>query len=59
MSPNDLLEYLRRRPFEPFRIEVFDGSAYEVRHPELVMVGLGSILIGTPVAGQSDPIYER
>jgi hypothetical protein len=59
MSPVDVLQALRKRPFEPFRIEVSDGTTYEVRHPELVMVGLGSVSIGVPAAGAPQPIYER
>ena len=59
MSPDDLLEALRQRPFVPFRIEVSDGTAYEVRHPELVMVGLGAVIVGIPAAGQQQPVYER
>lgn len=59
MSPADLLQALRRRPFEPFRIEASDGTAYEVRHPELVMVGKGALIIGIPAAGQPLPVYER
>jgi hypothetical protein len=59
MSSNDLLQALRKRPFEPFRIQVSDESTYEVRHPELVMVGLGSISIGIPATGQPQPVYER
>ncbi|HWG41198.1 MAG TPA: hypothetical protein VN688_00320 [Gemmataceae bacterium] len=59
MPPADLLQVLRKRPFEPFRLEVSDGTAYEVRHPELVMVGLGSILIGIPASGQTQLPYER
>jgi hypothetical protein len=43
----------------PFRIEVSGGSAYEIRHPELVMVGLGSLAIGIPAGGQAQPVYER
>ena len=50
-----LLQALRKRPLEPFRIQVSDGSSYEVRHPELVMVGLRSAAIGVPVAGQDQP----
>jgi hypothetical protein len=59
MPPADLLQALRRRPFEPFRIQVSDGSTYDVRHPELVMVGLGSAAIGVQAAGQDQPLYER
>jgi hypothetical protein len=39
MRPDDLLEYLREKPFQPFRIHLSDGTVYEVRHPELVKVG--------------------
>jgi hypothetical protein len=59
MSPVDLLQAVRRRPFTPFRIEVSDGSTYDVRHPELVMVGLGSVTIGIRASEQPQPVYER
>jgi hypothetical protein len=59
MSPADVLSALRKRPFEPFRIQVSDGTTYDVRHPELVMVGLGALAIGIPASGQEQPVYER
>ena len=59
MSPIDVLQALRKQPFEPFRIQVSDGSTYDVRHPELAMVGLGSVSIGIPAAGEAQPVYER
>ncbi len=59
MSDDDLLQAVRKRPFEPFRIQVSDGTTYEIRHPELVMVGLSTILIGVPATGQAKPVYER
>ena len=58
MPPLDILQALDKRPFEPFRIQVSDGSTYEVRHPELVMVGVGSLVIGVPAQGQPR-LYER
>jgi hypothetical protein len=59
MFKDDLFATIRRRPFEPFRIQVSDGTTYDVRHPELVMVGLGSLVIGVPAAGQELPVYQR
>ena len=50
MSPADVLFALQKRPFEPFRIQVSDGPAYDIRHPELVMVGLGALVIGIPAS---------
>lgn len=40
MRAADVLEYLRQSPFVPFRIHVTDGTVYEIRHPELVKVGM-------------------
>jgi hypothetical protein len=58
VSPQDLLNELRRRPFVPFLLHISDGTVYQVRHPELVMVGLTSANIGYLAPG--DPrFYER
>jgi hypothetical protein len=59
MPPADLLQALRKRPFEPFRLQISDGSTYAVPHPELVMVGMGSAIIGIPASGQTQLPYER
>jgi hypothetical protein len=40
MRAADVLEYLRQSPFVPFRIHVTDGTIYDIRHPELVKVGM-------------------
>jgi hypothetical protein len=48
MSTNDVLNMTRRQPFMPFRIVTTDGTIYEVRHPDLVMVGLSSLIVGYP-----------
>ena len=39
MRPDDVLEYLRRQPFQPFRLHLTDGTTYEIRHPEMMKVG--------------------
>lgn len=59
MPPLDILQALRKRPFEPFRLLVSGGTHYDVRHPELIMVGIGSLVIGIPAAGQTQLPYER
>jgi len=46
-----LAEELARRPFRPFRIVLSDGTGFEVRHPELCMLGEhGTALVGVPSA---------
>ena len=46
MPPEDLIAALEKRPFEPFRVHLTDGMTYEVRHPDLMMVGCRSVVIG-------------
>ncbi|HEV3255881.1 MAG TPA: hypothetical protein VG013_03285 [Gemmataceae bacterium] len=46
MSLEDLRDIVRKQPFTPFRLFVSDGSAYEVRHPEQVLLGKRSVVIG-------------
>jgi hypothetical protein len=58
MAPEELRDVLRHRPFEPFRLVMTDGTGYEIRHPDLLMVGQRSIIVGlTGQPGQT--FYER
>ncbi|MFI5455260.1 MAG: hypothetical protein ACHRXM_07385 [Isosphaerales bacterium] len=59
MAPQDLVEAVRRRPFAPFRITLTEGSTYEVRHPELCMVGRRAAIVGVPVPGDPDLLFDR
>ena len=45
MRAHDLLRWLRRRPFRPFRLLVTTGRAYDVLRPELMMVGSATITL--------------
>jgi len=38
MRPEDILEMLRKHPFEPFRIHLSDGVAFDVRHQDMAIV---------------------
>jgi hypothetical protein len=46
MRPEELMELLRTRPFQPLRILMTDGRIYEVRHPDQVLVLRGRVDIG-------------
>jgi hypothetical protein len=52
MSPFDLLELLRVRPFEPFRIYASDGRTYDVRHPDQALVLLTRVILPLPTTGE-------
>ncbi len=58
MAPQELHDALRHRPFEPFRLVMTDGEGYDIRHPDLLMVGQRSATVGlTGQPGQT--FYER
>ena len=54
----DIQARLQRRPFRPFRIIASEGQQFEIRHPELVMVGRRDVTIGFPDSN-SPTIYDR
>jgi hypothetical protein len=56
MVPADIQSHIR--PFEPFRIVTASGATYDIRSPDLIMVGMGSVVIGIP-AKPDDTIFER
>jgi len=57
MSPEDLSDLLRTKPFQPFRLHMTDGSSFDVWHPEgavptrrVLILGMG----GDPSSGVFD-----
>jgi hypothetical protein len=58
MSPDALRDLLHKRPFEPFRIVQTDGTGFDVRHPELLMVGIRQAIVGLP-AKLKPMLYDR
>ena len=46
MTVQTFRELLRRKPFQPFRLVMSSGQAYEVRHPEMAMLTRTDILVG-------------
>ena len=58
VTPEELLRLLRKRPFEPFRVLLSDGRAFDIRYPELNLVGTTFFDIGIPMRGQEDPFGD-
>ena len=52
MTRSDLLRRVKQRPFVPFRLVLTEGTAYEVRHPEQIMLARDSAVIGVPSEGE-------
>jgi hypothetical protein len=58
MQPEDLYHLLHKRPFEPFRIYLTDGRAFDIRYPKINIVGVSYIIIGIPISNDPDPIAD-
>jgi hypothetical protein len=46
MTQEELRDAARRQPFAPFRVVLTTGAMYDVHHPDLIMVGRRSAIIG-------------
>ncbi len=58
MPLEDLLDKIRQRPFVLFRIVMLDGATYGIHHPERVMPGARSLVIGIN-PDPTQPYYQR
>jgi hypothetical protein len=58
MHVDDLERRLKRKPFEPFRVGLTDGQSFDVRHPELMMLGKRTAIIGV-AAVPDDTHFDR
>ena len=45
MRPEEIQRHVAKRPFEPFRVSLSDGSSIVVEHPELILVTRTSVTI--------------
>jgi hypothetical protein len=54
MTREEMLPFLRKRPFEPFRVHLKDGRQYDVLFSHLAMAGTKHLHIGHPAANQPD-----
>lgn len=58
MRPDDINRVLRRQPFQPFRIHLSNGQAFDIRHPELAIVGRSTMVIGLPAPDLPPSTYD-
>jgi hypothetical protein len=59
MRPDILRAVLRRRPFEPIRVCLVDGSSYEIRHPDQIVVRRSTLTVVGTVAHLPKPLGDR
>ena len=58
MRTIEIEKQLRQRPFVPFRMCMSDGTAYEVRHPDMLLISrtIVAVAIHKPRARQPEGI---
>jgi hypothetical protein len=49
MTVQNFRDLLGARPFQPFRLIMSSGKAYEVRHPEMAFLSKTAIYVGVDV----------
>jgi hypothetical protein len=55
MTVQTFKEMLARRPFQPVRVILSSGNAFEIRHPEMALITKASLLVGTDLAEDGVP----
>jgi len=58
MTSKELQATARRQPFEPFRVILTTGATCDIRHPDLIMVGERSAVIGF-AKDPAGAVYDR
>ena len=48
MTTRKFVDYLTAEPFRPFRIRMASGQFFDIRHPEMILVGRSSARVYEP-----------
>ena len=59
MDHENIKQWLRRRPFQPFRVVVKDGRVYDVRHPRMNLLAETYVKIGIPHPQRPAPMCDH
>lgn len=59
MTIQTFRQLLAQRPFQPFRLVMSSGQAYEVRHPENAFLTKSDILVGVDDTDEGVPADFR
>ena len=55
MQQETVRDWLRRSPFQPFRVHVADGRTFDVRYPRMNLLARTFIKIGIPEPNGAAP----
>lgn len=55
MRPAQVRDHLKTEPFRPIRVHISDGSAYDIRHPEMAYVTATQVMIALKMSEEDLP----
>jgi len=55
MRAEDIREFTRKQPFDPFRIHITGGHRYDIFHPNQVFVSRSRLIVGGIVGNDGIP----
>ncbi len=58
MTLNKIVEYVGAEPFRPFRIKMASGDSYEIRHPEMILVGRSTVRVYQNGQDEATPHWQ-
>lgn len=58
MRRDDLVRYLKRQPFQPFRLYLSTGAFVDIRQPELASLSPTTVTVGLPIEGNHQRFQE-
>ena len=45
MTARKVLEYVAAEPFHPFRVRMASGQSFDIRHPEMILIGRSRVRV--------------
>ncbi len=58
MTQEDMQDVARRQPFVPFRVVLTTGATFDIPHPDLIMIGERSAVLGIPKKPDATAYYR-
>lgn len=58
VTPAQIMSYVKYQPFRPFRLHMASGQTFDIRHPEMIKVGRGFLLVFSFAPGEAELIEK-
>lgn len=59
MEPQTITDWQSANPYQPFRVVMTDGRAFDILDPRLVMPGRSTLLIGIQTPNEPPGVFDH